>query len=67
MVAGIMRTSECLKIEKAMLPSITVSQRFYFPQALHIMPNTEQAFQIILGQDVIWAIKINADVAEGVF
>ena len=26
MVAGVMRTSECLKIEKAMLLSITVSQ-----------------------------------------
>ena len=31
------------------------------------MPNVEQPYEIILGQDVIWAIKINADVAEGVF
>ena len=32
------------------------------------MPNTEQPYQIIiLGQDVFQAIKINANVAEGVF
>ena len=31
------------------------------------MPDTKQPYQITLGQDVIKAIKINADVAEGVF
>ena len=39
--AEIMWTSKCLKIEKAMLPSIMVSWWFYFPQALDIIPNTK--------------------------
>ena len=31
------------------------------------MLNTEQIYQIILGHDMILAIKINADVVEGIF
>ena len=31
--AGVRQTSECIKIEKAMLPSIPISQRFYFLQS----------------------------------
>ena len=57
-MAGVMQKSGCLKIEKAVLPSIMVSRWFYSPQALHIMPNTEQPYQIILGQDFIRAIKL---------
>ena len=67
MVAGMIRISKCLKIKKATLPRITVSQQFYFLQSLHIMPNTEQLYQIILDHDVIQAIKIDANVAEGIF
>ena len=66
-VTGVNRTNECLKIDNTMLPSILVSWQFYFPEAIHIMPNIKQPYQIILGQDVIRAKKINADVAEGIF
>ena len=47
MAAGKLQTSEYQKIETAMLPSIMVSQQFYFPQALCIMPNTKQPYQTI--------------------
>ena len=65
--AGIMRTVKCLKIEKALLPSITASYQLCFPQAFRIMPDTEQCYQIILGQDVIRATQMDANVEKGMF
>ena len=35
-------TNKCLKVEKTMLPSLTINGQFYVAQALHVMPDFEQ-------------------------
>ena len=64
---GVTQTNKYLKVQRAMLPSITISWWFNFPWALHNIPKTEQQYQIILGNNVIRAIEIHADMVEGIF
>ena len=65
MAATIVHTNKCLKVDKAIFSVIQLTVLLL--QALHIVSDLEQPYQIILDQDVIRAIRINADFAEGIF